>query len=142
MSKGNTFENDFLKLVFNATPIANIADNAVTAPLTVFYLALHTADPGEAGAQNTTECAYAGYARVAVNRTGAAWVVTANSVSPAATVAFPASTTGPETATHASVGTAISGVGKILYKGAIAPTIAIANGVTPQLGVGSAITED
>lgn len=48
MSKGNTFELDFLKLVFNATAIANIADNAASSPLTSLYLALHTADPGEA----------------------------------------------------------------------------------------------
>ena len=38
MSKGNTFENDLLLLIFNATAIGNIADNAafVTAlPVTV-----------------------------------------------------------------------------------------------------------
>ncbi len=26
-TKGDTFENDWMKLIFNATPIANIADN-------------------------------------------------------------------------------------------------------------------
>jgi hypothetical protein len=30
MSKGDTFENDLLKLIFNATAIANIADNAAS----------------------------------------------------------------------------------------------------------------
>ncbi len=48
MSKGNTFENDLLKLIFNATAIANIADNAGSSPLTNLYVSLHTADPGEA----------------------------------------------------------------------------------------------
>jgi hypothetical protein len=33
-AKGNTFENDILKLIFNATAIANIADNAAASPLT------------------------------------------------------------------------------------------------------------
>lgn len=142
MSKGNTFENDWLKLVFNATPIANLADNAATSPLTSLYLSLHTADPGEAGAQNTTECAYAGYARVAVARTSGGFTVTGNSVSPAANIDFPAATGGSETATHAAVGTAASGVGKVLYKGALSPTIVIANGVTPRLTTGSTLTED
>lgn len=44
MPKSITFDNDFLKLIFNATAIANIADNAATAPLTNIYLSLHTAD--------------------------------------------------------------------------------------------------
>ena len=51
MSKGNTFENDLMLLVFNATAIANLADNAGTSPLTNLYVSLHTADPGEAGNQ-------------------------------------------------------------------------------------------
>lgn len=65
MSKGNTFENDWLLLIFNATAIANIADNAASAPLTNLYVSLHTADPGEAGDQTTNEAAYTSYARVA-----------------------------------------------------------------------------
>lgn len=142
MSKGNTYENDILKLVFNGTAIANIADNAASAPLTSLYTALHTADPGEAGAQNTTECAYTGYARVAVARTSGGFTVTGNSVSPVANIDFPLCTAGSETATHFSIGTASSGAGKILYSGTVTPNIAIANGVTPRLTTTTAITED
>jgi len=142
MSKGNTFENDLLKLIFNATAIANIADNAVTSPLTNLYVSLHTADPGEAGNQTTNECAYTSYARVAVARSGAGWTVTANSVSPAAAIAFPAATGGTETATYAGFGTDASGTGKLLYSGAISPTIDISSGVTPRLTTATAITED
>jgi len=142
MSKGNTFENDLLKLIFNATPIANIADDAVTSPLTNLYVSLHTADPGEAGDQTTSECAYTSYARVAVARSGAGWTVTDNSVSPAATIAFPAATGGTETATYAGFGTDASGAGKLLYSGAISPTIDISSGVTPRLTTATAITED
>ena len=40
MSKGDTWENDFLKLTFNATAIANIADNAATSPLTQLFVAI------------------------------------------------------------------------------------------------------
>ena len=144
--KSDTFENDFLKLVFNATAIANIADNAATSPLTNLYVALHSADPADAGVQNTNEVSYTGYARVAVARTTGGWTVTTaagvTTVSPVATIAFPACTGGTVTATHFSVGVASSGATKILYAGTITPNIAITTGVTPQLTTASTISED
>lgn len=142
MSKSNTFENDLLGLIFNGTAIANLADDAGTSPLTELYVSLHTADPGEAGNQTTSECAYTSYARVAVARTAGGWTVTANSVSPAANIDFPAATGGTETATHVAIGTNETGTGKILYSGAITPNISISTGVTPRIGTGSTITED
>ncbi len=142
MSKGNTFENDLLELIFNATAIANIADNAGTSPLTNLYVALHTSDPGEAGDQTTNECGYTSYARVAVARTSGGWTITANSVSPTANIDFPAATGGTETATHISIGTDSTGTGKILYYGAITPNISISTGVVPRISTGSTITED
>lgn len=142
MSKGNTFENDLLKLIFNATAIANMADNAASAPLTNLYVSLHTADPGEAGDQTTNECAYGSYARKEVARTSGGWTVTGNSVSPFATISFIQATSGTETATHWAVGTAASGAGKLLYSGTISPNISISTGVTPQLTTASAVTED
>lgn len=143
MSKSNTFETDILGLIFNATAIANIADNAATSPLTQLFVALHTADPGEAGVQNTSETAYTGYARVAVNRNSGAWTVTGNSVSPNANIDFGQCTASPGAAiTHASVGVASSGATKILYKGALSASITMAVGTIPRLGTGSTITED
>lgn len=142
MSKGDTFENDLLKLIFNATAIANIADNAASSPLTNLYAALHTADPGEAGTQTTSEATYTSYARVAVARTTGGWTVTTNSVSPVANIDFPAGTGGSGTVTHASIGTVVSAAGKILYSGTVTPNIVTGNGVTPRLTTASAITED
>ncbi len=143
MSKGATFENDLLKLIFNATSIANIADNAGTSPLTNLYVALHTADPGNSGNQTTNEATYTSYARVAVARTSGGWTVTNSSVSPVATISFPACTGGSNTITHWSVGTANGpSAGKILYSGTVTPNIAVSSGVTPQLTTASTITED
>ena len=143
MSKGNTFESDLLALIFNATAIANIADNAATSPLTNLYVSLHTADPGEAGSQTTSETAYTGYARVAVARTSGGWTVASGSVSPNANIDFGQCTASPGAAiTHAAVGTASSGTGKVLYKGALSAPITMAVGVIPRLTTGSAITED
>lgn len=142
MSKGNTFENDLLKLIFNATAIANIADNAASSPLTNLYVSLHTADPGEAGDQTTNETTYTSYARVAVARTSGGWTVTGNSVSPVANIDFPACTGGTATITHFAVGVASSGTGYLLYSGTVTPNISVSSGVTPRLTTASAITED
>ena len=140
-AKGSTFDNDLLKLIFNGTAIANIADNAASSPLTNLYLSLHTASPGAGGNQTTNESAYTSYARVAVARTSGGWTVTGASVSPVATISFPAATGGSETVTYIAIGTASSGTGKILYYGAISPTIAVSNGVTPELTTSTTITE-
>lgn len=145
MSLGNTFETDTLALLFKNTtlPLVGDATGIVgSSGAGSLYFSLHTADPGEAGNQLTSECGYTSYARVAVARSGAGFVVTANSVSPAASVDFPAATGGTETATHFGIGTASSGAGKLIGSGAISPTIAIASGVTPKLTTASAITID
>lgn len=143
MSKSDAYENDLLKLIFNATPIANIADNAATAPLTNLFVSLHTADPGEAGDQTTNETAYTGYARQAVARTTGGFTVTANSVSPVANVDFPEVTAAPGAAiTHFGIGTLVSGAGKLLYSGTVTPNITMAIGVIPRIKNTSTVTED
>jgi hypothetical protein len=142
MSKSDSLENSLLKLIFNATAIANVADNAASSPLTNLYVSLHTADPGEAGSQTTNEITYTSYARVAVARTTGGWTVTTNSVSPVATITFPAGTGGSGTATHFGVGSLSSGAGVLYYSGTVTPNIVCGNGVTPQLTTASTITED
>jgi hypothetical protein len=143
MSKGNTFENDILALIFNGTAIANVADNAASSPLTNLFVSLHTADPGEAGNQTTNEAAYTSYARVSVARSGAGWTVSGGGISNAALIQFPQCTGGSATVTHFAIGTATSGTGKLLYKGALSSSLAISSGIQPQFGAGSLTgTED
>jgi hypothetical protein len=139
-SKGNTFENDMLKLFFNATAIADLAADDQSSPATTLTVALHTADPGETGNQSTSEAAYTSYARVTVARTTGGWTVTANSVSPVAAISFPAGTGGSGTVTHGSIGTGVSNY--LMYSGTVTPNIVTGNGVTPQLTTASTITED
>ena len=139
MSKGNTFENDLLLLVFNNTAAALIGDASGLQPSATagsLYVSLHTSDPGEAGNQTTNECAYTSYARVAVARSGAGWTVSGNAVTNAALVQFPQCTGSSETATHFAIGTASSGAGKVLYKGALSASLAISSGIQPQFGAG------
>lgn len=146
MSKSNTFENDLLLLIFNNTNIANLGDATGVRGSSVagsLYLALHSADPAEGGSQTTNEVTYSGYARQAVARSGSGFTVSGNQVTLASNVDFPASSGGGSNATHFSVGTEVSGAGKVLYKGALNNTIPCSSaGVTPRLTTGTTITED
>ncbi|MFN3584826.1 hypothetical protein [Phenylobacterium sp.] len=148
MSKSNAFENALLKLIFNASAVTGLADNPAVGALTNLYVSLHSADPGEAGDQTTSEVAYTGYARVAVARTSGGWTVTGATVSPAANIDFPACAAGSVSATHFGIGTASSGAGVLLYSGQLVDDVgdpapvAISAGVSPRLLTTTTITED
>jgi len=145
MSKGNTFENELLEHVLNNAALALIGDAGGLQPSAAagsLYLSLHTADPGEAGTQETSEADYTSYARVAVSREGAGWTVTANSAALAANANFPASTGGTNALTYFGVGTASTGAGKLLYSGRITPGINVVSGVVPRLTTGTTIVEN
>lgn len=141
--KGNTWINDYLKLLLNATAVANIADNASSSPLTNLYLSLATATLNASSTQTTSEAAYTSYARVAVARTtGGFTAASSQSSALVATASFPACTGGSETETYAMLGTdGTTLAGKNLYWGAISPTLAVSNGVTPQLTTATTISE-
>jgi hypothetical protein len=126
MSKGNTFENDVILKTFQATEYSWDAN-------TDLYLALHTADPGEGGLQTTSECAYGSYSRQAVARSSAGWDVSGSTASNDDLIQFPQCTSGSEAITHISIGTAASGAGQILYKGALSATLNVSSGIQPQI---------
>lgn len=135
MSASNDLENGLLELILNNVNLALIGDATGLRGSSAagnLYLSLHSADPGEAGAQNTSEAAYTSYARVALARDGTKWTVTANSAAGVQS-SFPAGTGGGETCTHWGVGTDSSGAGKLLFSGAITPNITTGNGVTPRV---------
>jgi hypothetical protein len=131
--------------LFNNTNAANIGDATGLRGSTTagsLYASLHTADPGEAGSQSTSEITYTSYARVAVARSSSGWTVTGNAVVPFAAITFPAGTGGSGTAAYAGIGTASSGAGVLLYSGAITPNIVCGAGVTPSLTTATSLTED
>ncbi len=146
MSLSNTAEAALLDLLFLNTDWANIGDasglqNSATAGS--FYIALHTADPTEAGDQTSNEIAYTSYARVAVARSGAGWRRSGSTISNAALVQFPQCTGSSGTATHFSIGTASSGAGSIVLIGSLTSSLAISTGIQPQFSAGalSAVAE-
>jgi len=142
MSISNATENALLLLIFNATTWANYAINATASPETDIIVALHTADPADGGAQNTTEAGYTSYARVAVVRTGSGWTVTAASVSPVASIDFPSGGGGSGTVTHFSTGKSGGGASAILFSGTVSPNVVTGSGIQPKLTTATAITLD
>lgn len=142
MSLSNALENALLLLLFNATTFANVAINATASPITDIHMSLHTADPGEAGDQTTSESAYTSYARVAVARTSGGWTVATNTVVPVASITFPAGTGGSGTVTHYGYGKSASGAGVLFASGTVSPNVVTGNGVTPSLTVATSLSLD
>ena len=143
MSIADITENAILNLVFSATTWANYAQNAATTPETNIIVALHTADPGDAGAQNTTELAYTNCARQNVARSTGWTTASAGSVALAANLNFPASGAAGGTASFFSTGKSGGGASAILWSGTVTPNIAVsASGITPQLTTASTCSLD
>jgi hypothetical protein len=137
MPKSTTFANDFIALIFNATAIADLAENDTSAPLTSLYVALHATEPGIGGSQLTGETAYDNYLRVAVNRNsaGSGWVCGAGVAQNQAVIPFATCGAGGGTVAFVSIGTASSGAGKVLWKGAVSPSLSVTTGIQPQFAI-------
>ena len=135
-------ENSILDLIFTAVTWANIAEDHVATPTTIVAWALHTEDIAENAAQNVSEAAYTSYVRKEKGRVvgGTGHTVTNESVSPASNVDFVAGTGGGETIDWFSVGkTSGTGATDWWFNGAVSPTIATGDGVTPRLTTASTI---
>lgn len=138
--KGNNASQGWLKLLFQATAMANIADNTGTSPLTSLYVSLHTANPGATGDQTTSAAAYGGVGRVAVVRTSSGWSRTNQTMSNVGAITFPASSNGPETETYFGIGSLSSGAGVLYYFGQITSPSAglvVNDGITPSFAAGA-----
>lgn len=139
-SKSDSWENSLLLHLFQNANVANIGDATGirgSSAAGSLYISLHTADPGEAGSQNTSETSYTGYARVAVARTSGGWTVASDTVSNAALVTFGQCTVGTPTITHFGIGTDSSGAGTLLYSGALTASLAVSPGITPSFAIGA-----
>jgi len=139
LSKSNALENDFVDFLFNATAMPSYGGN--------LYLSLHTADPGEAGDQETNEVstsAYTSYVRVAVSRDNTGWTVSGSGSTNAALVQFSQCTGGTgATITHLGIGTSLTGPGILLASGALTASLAVSNLVQPQFAASAiSYTED
>jgi hypothetical protein len=124
MSFSNTAETAVLNQVFVGTALSWNGN-------TNLWLALHTADPGEAGTAVTSEATYGGYARVVLTR-ATDFTVSGNTVSNANLEQFAACTSGSNIITHASIVDTASGAGNIIVRAALNSSITVSTGVQPQ----------
>jgi hypothetical protein len=147
--KGNNNAIGFLEMIYQAvqsTDFVGLMRND-TSPLTNLYVSLHTSSPGAGGAQNTNEATYGGatgYARVAVVRSGSGWTISGETMTNVAAITFGTCGTGGsgETETYVGVGTASSGAGVLLWFGALTTSLAVSQGITPNIAAGAlSITE-
>lgn len=112
----DSMELALLDHYFKNAAIANVGDASGLQPSATagsLYLSLHTAYPGEAGSQTTSEAAYTSYARKAVARSGTEWTTSANQVVNANAQSFVAATGGGETEFFVGIGRSSGGAGTL-----------------------------
>lgn len=144
MAKSTSLANSILALLYNATAIADVAENDATSPTTVTGVSLHTATPtAGSGSQTENETAYTNYVRQSVARTTGGWTAPASgATSNVALIQFPQCGVTGATLTHVGVGKSASGAGVMWHFGALNASLAVANLIQPQFGIGAlTITE-
>lgn len=140
MSATNVLENGLLSLLFENANYANVGDATGlrgSSTAGVFYISLHTADPGEAGSQTSSEATYTSYARTSVARSTSGWTVASGNVDNDSAINFPAATGGSNTITNHGIGSDVSGAGNLFMKGALNSSLAVSSGVTPSYAAGA-----
>ena len=129
MSFSNSAETSVLNQIFVGTALPWNGN-------TNLWIALHTADPGEAGTAVTSEATYGGYARVVLTR-ATDFTVSGNQVTNANLEQFAQCTSGSNTITHASIVDTASGAGTILVRAALNTSIPVSTGIQPQFAASS-----
>lgn len=127
MSLSNATEADILDVLLRGV------DPSYRAGATQ-YLALFTADPGEA-ASLSNEANYTGYARVALTK-ASAWTGTASPFTNTDLIQFGICTAGTNALTHFAVVDTASGAVEMMISGALSATLNVSAGIQPQFGSG------
>ena len=128
MSMSNNTENAILKAILQGT------DPAWRAGATQ-YLALFTADPGEA-ASLAAEATYTGYSRVALTK-ATAWTDGGSTFTNASLIQFGACTAGTSAITHFAVVDTASGAVAMMVSGSLSATLNVSAGIQPQFAAGA-----
>ena len=114
-----SFATQLLKMIVAGQAIPGFSAVAANGNVAQLYVGMHTSDPGANGTQETAECNYTGYTRVAIPRNSLSWNFAADkpSASPAARIEFPEMRGGnQQEATYLSFGTSAAGAGQQLLR--------------------------
>jgi hypothetical protein len=146
MSLSDAAETDLMELLFQNANWTVIGSGGLSGSGTagVFWVSLHTANPGEAGVQTTSEANYGSYGRVSVARSSGAggWTIAAGQVSNTSAIQFPACSSGSSTVTYVGLGTDQNGAGNLIASHQItnpAAGLQVSTGITPQFASGALI---
>jgi hypothetical protein len=140
MSATNAFETKILALYLTNADAANIGDATGlrgSSAAGVLWISLHSADPGEAGDQTTSETTYTNYARQDEARNTTQWTVTGNTGDNDNAIGFPTGGASGQTVTHFGLGSANSGAGNLDVYGALTSSLAVSSGITPSFAAGA-----
>lgn len=142
MPKSTNTCNNFLALLYNATPWANIADNAAASPVTNIYMALATVTGAVGDTMSTNEATYTNYVRVTVARTTGGWTApAASATSNAAAIDFAQCGVTGNTIVAAKTGKA-AGASDVFHYGDLNSPIAVSSLIRPTFDIGAVtITE-
>lgn len=142
MPKGRNTCNNILALYYNATPIANIADNAAASPVTQIRMRLATASYAATDNGAANEATYTNYASQDVPRTTGGWTApSGGATSNAAAIEFPQCGASGNTITSACTSKA-AGASDIWHYGDLNASIAVSNQIQPRFPIGAVtITE-
>lgn len=141
-SKTDTFENQFLLLMFNNTTIANVGDGTGIEGSTVpgsFYVRLYTSAIAVDDSTLGTECAYTGYVQygIAVARSGAGWTVSVSNASNTAAITFGAATSAETVRYFAIWKTNVDEtLANRMWWAQLDSDLAVSSGITPEFAIG------
>lgn len=140
MSAQDFWEDDLLDLIMTNVAAPNVGDAGGLQPSVgagSFFTSLLTALPAETVADQTVnEATYTPYARVGVARSTAGWTVASGVADNDAAITYPQATSGSDTITHFGLGFASTGVGFLNMVGALAASLAVSTGITPEFAAG------
>ena len=131
MSFSNTAETAINTYLFVGTAVPWAAN-------TELWLALHTADPGDAGSAVTSEATFGGYARVTLTR-ASDLTVSGPTVQNTNLEQFAVCSSGSNTITHVSIVTTASGAGTVIVKGALNASISVVAGIQCQFSAAALV---
>lgn len=136
MSKSNATEHDVLAAFLSGAVPGWMMNDSV-------YVALHNADPGEAGNQETNETNYTNYARQRLYRADG-WVDGGSTFSNRLLLQFPlCGEAQGDTITHVSIGESVSGANQIFYSGPLNAPLTVQHLIQPQFAPGAlTVSED
>lgn len=143
MPKSTSLCNSLLALLYNATAISNVADNAASSPLTSVSIALATASYSTSSTLASNETAYTNYARQDVLRTTGGWAApSSGATSNAAAIEYPQCGVTGATITSAATGKTGGGAAIAWHYGDLNAPISVSNQIQPRFPIGAVtITE-